>query len=205
MALPTENPRKILNIVGNNMANFRRLYLPLIETLPNVDFTSQTPFSTTTPDWTHDDGLNLRLAQDMDPVKRSNMVRRLPKAFRARLYERYQRKLAIPSDEFKKIMDEGRQEDSVAFRRRTGGGFERRIAQDDPAELRNYIRAVIRQTISWPATTQSLKGPLTSGWSRTWRYLKEKMEKYKQGKREEKEAEEQGKKEGDHHAGVKKP
>ncbi|KAL1843055.1 hypothetical protein VTJ49DRAFT_3190 [Mycothermus thermophilus] len=187
MALPTENPKKVRNIVGNNMANFRRLYLPLIETLPNVDFTSPIPASTTptaTADWVRDETLALRLAQDMDPVKRSNMVRRLPKAFREKLYERYQRKLAIPTEQFKRIMDESRQEDSVAFRRREGGGFERRIAQDDPDELRAYIRAVIKQTISWPATSQSLKGPLTAGWRRTWRYLGEKMEKYKQGKEE---------------------
>ncbi|KAL2267265.1 hypothetical protein VTJ83DRAFT_4542 [Remersonia thermophila] len=194
MALPTENPRKVRNIVGNNMASFRRLYLPLIETLPNVDFTSPIPASSTSTaaaataaaDWIRDETLALRLAQDMDPVKRSNMVRRLPKAFREKLYERYQRKLAIPAEQFKRIMDESRQEDSVAFRRREGGGFERRIAQDDPDELRAYIRAVIKQTISWPATSQSLKGPLTAGWSRTWRYLREKMDKYKQGKQEKK-------------------
>jgi translocator assembly and maintenance protein 41 len=183
MALPTENPRKVKNIVGNNMPNFRRLYLPLIQTLPNVDF-KDVVFST--EDWIWDDTKNLKLAQDMDPVKRGNMVRRLPKAFRSRLYLQYQRKLAIPQDEFSKMMEESEKEDAVAFKRREGGGFERRIAQDDPAELRNYIRTVIKRTISWPATTQSLKGPLTSGFSRTWRYLREKMDKYRQGRAVEK-------------------
>jgi translocator assembly and maintenance protein 41 len=183
MALPTENPRKVKNIVGNNMANFRRLYLPLIETLPNVDFNDA---GAGAKDWIWDEGKNLKLAQDMDPVKRGNMVRRLPKTFRSRLYFQYQKKLAIPSEDFRKMMDESKAEDAIAFKRREGGGFERRIAQDDPVELRSYIRTVIKQTISWPATTQSLKGPLTSGLVRTWRYLREKMGKYRQGKEVEK-------------------
>ncbi|KAH6856064.1 mitochondrial matrix Mmp37-domain-containing protein [Chaetomium sp. MPI-CAGE-AT-0009] len=183
MALPTENPRKVKNIVGNNMANFRRLYLPLIDTLPNVDFNDP---GVGTKDWVWDETKNLKLAQDMDPVKRSNMVRRLPKAFRSRLYFQYQKKLAIPAEDFRKMMNESKEEDSVAFKRREGGGFERRIAQDDPIELRNYIRTVIKQTISWPATAQSLKGPLTSGIQRSWRYMKEKIDKYRQGKQAEK-------------------
>jgi translocator assembly and maintenance protein 41 len=183
MALPTENPRKVKNIVGNNMANFRRLYYPLIETLPNIDYNDA---GATAKDWIWDETKNLKLAQDMDPVRRGNMVRRLPKAFRAKLYFEYQRKLAIPSADFRKMMEENKEEDSIAFKRREGGGFEQRIAQDDPVELRNYIRSVIKQTISWPATTQSLKGPLTSGFRKTWRYLREKMDKYRQGKEAEK-------------------
>lgn len=38
MAFPTENPRKVANIVDHNMQNFRRLYAPLIESLPNTQF-----------------------------------------------------------------------------------------------------------------------------------------------------------------------
>ena len=183
MALPTENPRKVKNIVGNNMANFRRLYLPLIETLPNVDYNDA---GSSAKDWVWDETKNLKLTQDMDPVKRGNMVRRLPKSFRSRLYFQYQKKLAIPSVDFRKMIAEGEQEDAISFKRQEGGGFERRIVQDDPAELRKYIRTVIKQTISWPATTQSLKGPLTSGIRKTWRYMAEKMDKYRQGRDAEK-------------------
>ncbi|KAK4213490.1 mitochondrial matrix Mmp37-domain-containing protein [Rhypophila decipiens] len=184
MALPTENPSKVKNIVGNNMANFRRLYLPLIETLPNLEYNDP---GCNEKDWVWGDK-NLTLVQDMDPIKRGNMVRRLPKAFRSRLYFQYQKKFAIPQLEFNKMMEESQNEDTVAFKRREGGGFEQRIAQDSPEELRQYIRTVIKQTIGWPATTQSLKGPLTSGLRKSWRYLMEKFAKYRQGKAAEKEA-----------------
>ena len=79
-------------------------------------------------------------------------------------------------------MEESKGEDAVAFKRREGGGFEQRIAQDDPKELQQYIRSVIKQTISWPSTTQSLKGLLTAGVGRSWRYMSEKIGKYWAGK-----------------------
>jgi len=182
MALPTENPSKVKNIVGNNMKNFRRLYLPLIETLPNVEFNDP---GCSEKDWVWGDS-SLKLVQDMDPVKRGNMVRRLPKAFRSRLYFQYQKKFAIPQLEFNKMMEESKNEDAIAFKRREGGGFERRIVQDDTDELQKQVRAVIKQTISWPSTTQSLKGPFTSGFRKTWRYMMEKMGKYRQGRAAEK-------------------
>ncbi|KAK0702080.1 mitochondrial matrix Mmp37-domain-containing protein [Lasiosphaeria miniovina] len=182
MALPTENPSKVKNIVGNNMANFRRLYLPLIETLPNVEFNDP---AASDKDWIRGEA-SLKLVQDMDPVKRGNMVRRLPKSFRSRLYFQYQKKFAIPQVDFDKMMSESKNEDAISFKRREGGGFEQRIAQDDTAELRRYIRTVIKQTIGWPATTQSLKGPLTSGFRRTWRYMSEKIGKYWEGRAAEK-------------------
>ena len=178
MALPTENKSKVKNIVGNNMANFRRLYLPLIETLPNVEYDDA---GCGAKDWVWG-GANLQLVQDMDPIKRGNMVRRLPKAFRARLYFQYQKKFAIPQRDFDKMMDENKNEDSISFKRREGGGFEQRIAQDDTLELQKNIRTVIKQTIGWTATTQSLKGPFTAGFRKTWRYMMDKYGKYRQGR-----------------------
>lgn len=182
MALPTENKSKVKNIVGNNMANFRRLYLPLIETLPNVEYSDP---GCSAKDWVWGDA-SFKLVQDMDPIKRGNMVRRLPKAFRARLYFQYQKKFAIPQRDFDKMMDENKNEDSISFKRREGGGFEQRIAQDGTEELQKNIRAVIKQTISWTATTQSLKGPFTAGFRKTWRYMMEKFGKYRQGRVAEK-------------------
>ena len=183
MRLPTENPHKVANIVDNNMSNFRRLYAPLIETLPNAQFNDSRCQSR---GWLDDADADMRLAQDMDPVRRANMVRRLPKAFRERLYFQYQKKFAIPRGEFNQMMQTQRAEEDAGqgghFRRQLGGGFERRIAQDDPEALRGHVRQVIKQTINWPSTSQSIKGLLTSGFGRSARYMGEKMDKYKQGK-----------------------
>lgn len=178
MTLPTENPQKVSNIVGNNLSNFRRLYTPLIENLSNVEFDDQ---RCAEPHWEWDESANLKLQQDMDPIKRGNMVRRLPKAFRSRLYFQYQKKFAIPQLEFDEMM--AADASSSTKKRLGGGGFETRIAQDDPAELRKNVRRVIKQTIGWPSTTQSLKGLLTGGVRKSFGYVWEKIEKYRAGQK----------------------
>ncbi|KAF6787898.1 Phosphatidate cytidylyltransferase, mitochondrial [Colletotrichum sojae] len=179
MALPTENKSKISNIVDNNLVSFRKLYGPLLKTLPNVDYNEgadQQSKHVLDPEY------DATMYQDMDPVKRGNMVRRLPKAFRSRLYFQYQKKFMIPAAEFKTMMDASKEEDAVSFKRREGGGFEQRIVQDDTEQLRSYIRKVIKQTVEWPATAQSLKGFFTAGVNRSIRYMSEKLAKYKEGK-----------------------
>ncbi|KAL3427525.1 hypothetical protein PVAG01_01034 [Phlyctema vagabunda] len=179
MVLPTEDPSKVANIVGNNLPNFRQLYSPLIDNLPNVSFADA---KCSTPDWTWDPTSNVRLQQDMDPVKRGNMVRRLPKAFRSKIYFRYQSKFEIPRLEFDQMMANTADENSERINRRVGGGFERRIASQPPEDLRKEVRGVIKQTIGWPSTSQSLKGIVTGGFARTYRYMSEKMAKHRQGK-----------------------
>ncbi|KAF5497946.1 Phosphatidate cytidylyltransferase [Colletotrichum siamense] len=189
MALPTENKSKISNIVDNNMVSFRKLYGPLLNTLPNIDYSEgadQQAKHISDPEY---DGA---MHQDMDPVKRGNMVRRLPKAFRSRLYFQYQKKFMVPAADFKAMMDASKNEDDVSYKRREGGGFEQRIVQDDPEELQKYIRKVIKQTVNWPATAQSIKGFFTAGVGRSIRYMSEKWTKYNEGKAKAK-AEEQKK------------
>ncbi|KAI1420249.1 mitochondrial matrix Mmp37 [Xylaria sp. FL1777] len=181
MALPTENPKKVSNIVSHNMLNFRRLYAPLVESLPNVTFNDP---SCKDVDWIANTDAVLRLEQDMDPVKRGNMVRRLPKAFRSKLYFEYQKKFQIPQLEFNKMMDESKNEDTGSFKRQQGGRFEQRIVQQPPEELRDTIRGVIKKTISWPSTSQSLKSFVTAGFSRGFRYLGEKFDRYRQGSKD---------------------
>ncbi|KAK8010877.1 mitochondrial matrix Mmp37 [Apiospora arundinis] len=184
MAFPTENPRKVANIVDHNMQNFRRLYAPLIESLPNTEFDDP---ACKTFDWisTEKDRV-MTIRQDMNPIKRGNMVRRLPKEFRSKLYFKYQEKFQIPQLDFDKMMSESTNEDTGSFKRQQGGSFEQRIAQDNPEELRAVVRNVIRNTIKWPSTTQSLKGPLTAGFRKTFRYVGEKIGKYRQGSKEKK-------------------
>lgn len=188
MSLPTENKSKVNNIVSNNMIHFRRLYAPLIKTLPNVAFVD--PCRLDDEDWVLNPEANSHLQQDMDPIKRGNMVRRLPTKFRSRLYFQYQKKFALPRDEFTRMMKASSDDDG---HRRLGGEFEKRIANDDPNQLTEIVRRVIKQTVNWPSTTQTLKGPLMSGWRRTVRYLGEKFDKWKTGKHQ---AEEKAKEDG---------
>ncbi|GAW20594.1 hypothetical protein ANO14919_101020 [Xylariales sp. No.14919] len=181
MALPTENPKKVSNIVSHNMLNFRRLYAPLVESLPNVTFNDPSCNNT---NWVTDTDAVLKLEQDMDPVKRGNMVRRLPKALRSKLYFEYQKKFQIPRLAFNKMMEENENEDTESFKRQQGGRFEQRIAQQPPDELRDTIRGVIKKTIYWPSTSQSLKSFVTAGFSRGFRYLGEKLDRYRQGNKD---------------------
>lgn len=178
MSLPTENPSKVANIVGNNLPNFRRLYWPLIENLPNVEFHDPTCQER---EWYNDPTANVRLEQDMDPVKRGNIVRRLPKAFRGKLYFQYQKKYQIPQLEFNKMLEDATDEDGTRIKRRQGGGFEQRIAKEPPEDLRAEVRGVIKKTIGWPSTSQSLKGVVTAGIRRTWHYMSEKTAKHREG------------------------
>ena len=186
MSFPTENPQKVNNIVKNQLPNFRRLYAPLIEDLPNVSF--QDP-RCSRPEWAEDPTTNASLAQDMDPQKRGNMVRRLPKSFREKLYFQYQSKYQIPRLEFSKMLEDTNDEDPTRVKRRQGGPFERRIAGEDYQELKKEVSIVIKKTIGWPSVSQSLKGIVTGGLVRTWRYLKEKSEKYREGRKPGKEQE----------------
>jgi translocator assembly and maintenance protein 41 len=186
MALPTEDPGKVANIVGNNLPNFRRLYAPLIENLPNVRFDDP---SCTKRDWMADESTNLRMEQDMDPIRRGNMVRRLPKAFRSKLYFQFQKRFQIPQLEFNAMIEASADEDAQgSFKKRVGGGFEQRIAKEPGEVLRGEVRQAITKTIGWPSTVQSAKGLLTAGVGRTYRYVSEKMEKHREGVRK-KEAE----------------
>ncbi|KAF5245606.1 hypothetical protein FANTH_7242 [Fusarium anthophilum] len=177
MALPTENKSKVTNIVDNNIVHFRRLYAPLVKTLPNVDFTGACRIDDT--DWIMNPEADNKLQQDMDPIRRGNMVRRLPQTFRSRLYFQYQRRFGIPRGEFNELMKASTDEEGGAVKKMQGGEFERRIATDDAQKLHETVRIVIKQTVNWPSTVQSIKGLLMGGLSRTWRYLGEKYSKYK--------------------------
>jgi translocator assembly and maintenance protein 41 len=178
MSLPTENPHKVANIVTNQLPNFRQLYGPLIENLPNVSFNDPRYASIS---WREDPSTDAVLCQDMDPVRRGNMVRRLPKAFRKRLYLQYQKKFQIPQLEFNKMLEESKDEDSTGIRRRQGGSFEQRIACDEEG-LKDNVRFAIKKTIERPSSVQSVKGIVTAGFGRTWRYVGEKMRQYRMGK-----------------------
>ncbi|KAI5797684.1 mitochondrial matrix Mmp37 [Geopyxis carbonaria] len=173
MKLFTENPNKVSNIVNNQIQSFRQLYSPSIDKLPNVDYVSE--------NITCNDGASdTMLMQDMDPIRRGNMVRRLPKHFRDRLYFQYQRKFSIPPSEFKTMV--GLSDDEERIKKKEGGEFEQRIA-GDIENLPHEVGNVIKNTIAWPSTTQSIKGLATAGPLKSIRYLGEKVDKWRKSKK----------------------
>ena len=180
MSLGAENLNKVSNIVIHQLPNFRRLYAPLIDNLPNVSFQD---FRCSSPEWMDDPDTNATLVQDMDPMKRGNMVRRLPKSFREKLYFQYQSKYRIPQLEFNKMMDQTNDEDPSRIKRKQGGPFEQRIAGDAQSSLNKEVSAAITQIIKWPSWSQSTKGLVTSGFRNAWRYSMEKWEKYREGQK----------------------
>lgn len=174
MSFRAEDPGKVKNIVSGQMAHFRRLYAPLIDTLPNVGFNDS---RCSERGWIDDPDANMRMTQDMDPVKRGNMVRRLPEAFREKLYFQYQARFELPRAQFDKMMKESSDNDPEIVRRKQGGPFERRIADDE--NLSQEVETSIMKTIRWPSSVESVKGILTAGTGRAWRYLREKQDKHK--------------------------
>ncbi|EGE80013.1 hypothetical protein RJZ56_000499 [Blastomyces dermatitidis] len=182
MSFATEDPRKVNNIVSSQMTNFRRLYAPLIETLPNVAFNDPQCSSL---DWVDNPEVDARLAQDMDPLKRGNMVRRLPQSFREKLYFQFQSRYQIPRVEFDNMMEKNNDEDPERVHRRVGGTFEQRIAADE--HLKDEATKSIRKTIAWPSMSQSVKSLFTAGLGKGWRYVREKQQKYASAKQETKE------------------
>ena len=181
MSLGAENLEKVSNIVQYQLPNFRKLYAPLIDNLPNVSFHDS---RCENPLWMDDPEMNATLTQDMDPQKRGNMVRRLPKNFREKLYFQYQSKFQIPQLEFNKMMESSKDEDSSRVHRRQGGVFERRIATENPQAMNREISKVITKIIKWPSYTQSVKSFFTAGVGRSWRYMSEKWEKNREGRKQ---------------------
>ena len=175
MSIAGEDPKKVSNIVSAQLSNFRRLYAPLIENLPNISFNDP---RCSQRDWFADETLDAKLAQDMDPVKRGNMVRRLPKAFRDKLYFEYQGKFGMSRRDMTRMVEEAKDEDANQIRRREGGAFEQRIARDTEG-IKKEVNDVIKKTIQWPSTTQSIKSIFTAGISRSLRYAGEKRAKHR--------------------------
>lgn len=171
----SEAPNKVSNIVSNQLPNFRQLYNPLITHLPNLEYAQALPGGHNISDWESDPSLDLGLEQDMDPMRRANMVRRLPSSFRSRLYHLYQAKFGVPRGEFEELIAQAQNEDGSGFRKREATPFDKRIANE--TDLPDMVRQAIRQTVSGPSKSQSFKGVFTAGPIRSWRYLSEKRKK----------------------------
>uniref|UniRef100_A0A060TA93 Phosphatidate cytidylyltransferase, mitochondrial n=1 Tax=Blastobotrys adeninivorans TaxID=409370 RepID=A0A060TA93_BLAAD len=174
-----ENPKKIDNIVNNQFLNFRRLYSPFMDSLPNLELGSAASHGLST-----DSNVSVAtLRQDRDPVKRGNMVVRLPAEFKYKLYRRYATKLreTNPDDpHLREAVEKAstiRPDPSV---KTVGSEFDRLIAKDE--DLSKEVSRIIRHTVAWPSISQSVKGILTAGMVKSVKYSSEKLKKYYQAK-----------------------
>lgn len=170
-----ENPKKIDNIVDNQFLNFRKLYAPLMDGLPNLEMV-RSESNKLTPE---SDISMASLSQDMDPVKRGNMVVRLPSAFKSKLYSKYATKYDMdPQDpHLKEALEKNKEsirpDPSVKM---VCSGFDKSISNDD--RLVKEVAGCIRNTVFWPSTVQTLKGIATAGLARSVKYSGEKLKKY---------------------------
>ena len=90
----------------------------------------------------------------------------------------YRKKWQIPGAEFHRMMEESKDEDEAGFKRREGGKFDQRIANE--SDLKEAAVRAIRQTVRWPSWSQSIKGFVTAGPIRSWKYMGEKRAKGRQ-------------------------
>lgn len=179
MTFNAEDPKKVANIVDAQMSNFRQLYYPLIEELPNVLYNDSQVASR---DWMSSPDANCTMQQDMDPTKRGNMVRRLPPTFQSRLYNSYRSIFDGSAQDFADLLKHSEDPFSV----RVAGDFDKKIASQK--NLDQQVGIVVRRTVAWPTATQSLKGILTAGFSKGWNYFMEKRKKGRKIKQENREA-----------------
>ncbi|KAJ8103069.1 mitochondrial matrix Mmp37-domain-containing protein [Lipomyces tetrasporus] len=174
MNVAAENPHKVKNIVDNQKQHFHRLYAPLIDNLPNIEIARGY------------DGVSdtVTLVQDMDPLRRGNMVARLPSAFRKKLYARYTTILGVDPAQYSTIRAMAKPSSDTSegtINRTEGSKFDQMIAEND--ELRAEVARAIEHTVKWPSLAQSIKGLATAGVTKSVRYLGEKFSKAKAGKR----------------------
>jgi translocator assembly and maintenance protein 41 len=112
----------------------------------------------------------------MDPERRANIVRRLPKRFREKVYFQYRDKFDISGREYQEMLAASADEDEKGgVKRQVAGAFDKRVALEK--DLPQMVTRAINQTVKWPSTLQSMKGLLTAGPVRSWQYLQEKREK----------------------------
>ncbi|KTW28952.1 hypothetical protein T552_01582 [Pneumocystis carinii B80] len=149
-----ENPDKIETIVNKQIWDFHQLYFPLINKLPNIQVISNEQVEAT----------NKILVQDFNPTSRANMIQQLPKKFKDRLYYAYSQKPKYKEISHKNNLHENHD-----------NSFEEMIVKD--THFHNEITKVIKRTVSWPSISQSLKGILTGGINKSWKYLTEKIDK----------------------------
>ncbi|KAJ2864650.1 Mitochondrial translocator assembly and maintenance protein 41 [Coemansia aciculifera] len=143
MKIGGENPQKVHNIVEAQMPLFKSRYGSIIEGLPNLEYIGQD-----------------LLQQDMSPMARAAMVRKMPNNF------------------YDHLVKQGRKS---GVRLPPGLGAEainteRLVAVENISGL---ATKAIESIVARPALTQSIKGLLSSGLTKSVAYMYSKNSKYR--------------------------
>ncbi|KAJ2051195.1 Mitochondrial translocator assembly and maintenance protein 41 [Coemansia sp. S16] len=143
MKIGGENPQKVQNIVEAQLPLFKSRYGSIIEGLPNLEYIGQD-----------------LLQQDMSPMARAAMVRKMPNNF------------------YDHLVKQGRKS---GIRLPPGLGAEainteRLVAMENISGL---TTKAIESIVARPALTQSIKGLLSSGLTKSVAYMYSKNTKYR--------------------------
>ncbi|KAI8847524.1 mitochondrial matrix Mmp37 [Chytridium lagenaria] len=145
-----ENPRKVHNIVEGQIAELRAMYRPIVDNCSNVQISSGS-------DWREpsNTGLDNVMKQDDDARLRSALVLALPKKVRDQLFAMYRQRHG------QEVLNDAELANIIA----------------NSSEVSELTKKAIQSIVRLPALTQSVKGLLTAGPSRSLRYVGEKLAK----------------------------
>ncbi|KAJ1914112.1 Mitochondrial translocator assembly and maintenance protein 41 [Mycoemilia scoparia] len=147
MKVGGENPNKVDNIVSGQLPIMKKFYSSIIEGLHNLEYIS-------------DDILQ----QDISPKARAAMFRKLPKSIYENLVIQYRR-----AGGYVPVGQVGQSESQVEVE------MTEAIVKDD--RIKEFTHSALKSIISTPAITQSIKGVLTAGFSKSYQYAMAKRQK----------------------------
>ncbi|GJJ13453.1 hypothetical protein Clacol_007707 [Clathrus columnatus] len=160
MWLPAENRNKLTNIVSKQVGQFRELYRRLALGLPGVQ-------------WNTIGGL---IEQDLDPKTRVLHLRKLPSGLLTRVDRWYMLRMDNPSKEA----------DDSAYWKAVAGDprLSHVITQGKTHSLDPFLLLTpslfpeTKNIVGYPATLQSMKGLVSAGFSKSFRYGAGKVGKW---------------------------
>ncbi|KAI8815750.1 mitochondrial matrix Mmp37-domain-containing protein [Fimicolochytrium jonesii] len=144
MRMGGENPHKVYNIVYSQMDEFRAIYKPIVEDLPNVNYTSDNT-----------------ILQDPDLRLRATAIQKLPKTLHDKIYTYY--KADHPQDGT--TLEEPKFSQTVAKSDKVAAYVEKSLADivRHPAitqSLKGFLTAGLRRAViyAWAKLKKGMKG-----------------------------------------------
>ncbi|KAJ1653338.1 Mitochondrial translocator assembly and maintenance protein 41 [Dispira simplex] len=146
-----ENPHKVRNIVRGQLDDLRMVYKEILTNMPNV---------------VSDQRGADNIEQDNNPDTRARMIRNLPSTYYYRLTRAFQKR---DPHVFTNPVIPAESEEYIEAHKHASAGMAR------SPHLTECTLMAIRSTVQRPALTQSLKGILTAGISKSIRYSLQKL------------------------------